>query len=114
MLRPPTATKIVNDLSQAPADAGPQPEGAIETLSAGSPPGSCSSRGVLDGAFCQVDSIEIRTSFGESLMIRTQANADLQYSLAASVIEACEFGDVRLELIAGARLLVVAGAISGP
>ena len=57
MARLPNAAKIVNDLSQAPADAGPQPEGAIETLSAGSPPGSCSSRGVLDCAFPVLDAL---------------------------------------------------------
>jgi DNA-binding IclR family transcriptional regulator len=57
MVRLSTAAKIVSDLSQAPADARPQPEGAIETLSAGSPPGSCSNRGVLDGAFAVMDAL---------------------------------------------------------
>jgi DNA-binding IclR family transcriptional regulator len=57
MVRLPTASKIVNDLSQAPADAGPQPEGSIETLFAGSPPGSGCSRGVLDGAFAVLDAL---------------------------------------------------------
>src|SRR4029077_8988695 len=57
MVRLPTAAEMINDLSQAPADVRPQTAGATETLSAGSPPGACPSRGVLDGAFAVLDAL---------------------------------------------------------
>jgi DNA-binding IclR family transcriptional regulator len=57
MVQLPTAAKIINDLSHAPADPGPSQAGATETVSAGPPPGACSSRGVLDGAFAVLDAL---------------------------------------------------------
>jgi DNA-binding IclR family transcriptional regulator len=106
MVRLPTATKIINDVSDASADAGPRPAAVPETLSAGSPPGACSSRGVLDGAFAVLDALALADDgLGLTALACASGLAKTSaYRLAEQLVSLCAVQRMDQRYYVGARI----------
>jgi hypothetical protein len=66
---------------------------------------------VLDRQRGEIDSVKLRASFGESLMVSPQAHADLQNPQPACLLEPRELGDIGFQLVPSARLPLICRAI---